>query len=254
METLNVTRSNDYEIVQLDSGKVNAIDAVMGSELFQYFTTAEQNQEIRGVILTGRPHGFCAGINIPKLFAGGPQYSQTFWENYFQALQAMVNFSKPFICAITGYAPAGACMLAVTADYRIMGSGEKHKIGMHEVALSLQIPDMLLRMYSYWIGKKQAIDFVMNSRLFSAEEAVEIGLVNEACAVEEVLPRAESVMQRWLQSHDKILSRTKQLLRADYRELVDMEIAPMVQEILADAQDASLAAKQLEFAKSLKKG
>jgi 3,2-trans-enoyl-CoA isomerase len=127
MQTLLISPADGYEVVQLDRGKVNAIDAEMSGELLAYFKQAEHNQAIRGVVLTGRPHGFSAGLNIGKLLSSGPEYYDEFWRNYLSALQAMINFSKPFICAITGYAPAGACMLAATADYRIMGIGSPNK-------------------------------------------------------------------------------------------------------------------------------
>ena len=98
MASLIITRKDDYEIVQLDAGKVNAIDTEMVSELLAYFTQAAQDDAIRGVILAGRPNCFSAGINIKKLFMGGAKGYREYWVNYYGAVQAMANFHKPLIC------------------------------------------------------------------------------------------------------------------------------------------------------------
>ena len=41
-------------------------------------------------------------------------------DRLFRRLKAMVHYSKPFVCAITGFAPAGGTILTLCADYRIM--------------------------------------------------------------------------------------------------------------------------------------
>ena len=189
MNTLKIERRNGYAVVELNQGKVNAINTELAKDLLDFFTHATTDETIKGVILTGRPHCFSAGLDIFKIATGGIKDLEIFWRNFLAALQTMVRFPKPFICAITGFAPAGGTVLTCCADYRIMGRGKKHKIGMHEIAISLQIPELLCRIYAHWIGDKTALEYVMNGRLMQADEAVKIGLVNEACEVEEVLPK-----------------------------------------------------------------
>ena len=157
ISTLQIEQKKDYTIVQIDNGKVNGITTKLLADLKDTFLSLDKDQSTKGIILTGRPHCFSAGINVKELAISTPEEVNEFWVQYHLALQAMIRFSKPFICAITGYAPAGATILACTADYRIMGKGEKHRIGMHEFKMSMQIPELLCDIYAYTLGEKQAL-------------------------------------------------------------------------------------------------
>lgn len=251
METLKIIRKDKYVICEIDNGKVNAIDVELSKDLISFFESAETDDTIEGVILTGRPHCFSAGLNIMKL-AGGEEALRQFWQAHLKALQLMVSFSKPFIAAITGYAPAAGTTLACTADYRIMGRGKKHVIGMHEMKLSLVIPELMVRLYSHWIGPAKAMECFLHSKLMHADEAMSIGLVNEACEVEEVLPRAEALMQEWTSYYVKANQNSKRYFKKDLVQKLDMEIEPMIEEILVSALDPMTFQKMMEFQMKVK--
>ncbi|MCB0848064.1 MAG: enoyl-CoA hydratase/isomerase family protein, partial [Bacteroidetes bacterium] len=79
MKSLKLTINNNYAVVQIDHGKVNAIDTTLASELLQTFQELAENDEVKGVLLTGRPHCFSAGLNIMSLASGGIEGVKTFW-------------------------------------------------------------------------------------------------------------------------------------------------------------------------------
>ncbi|MFT4566927.1 MAG: 3,2-trans-enoyl-CoA isomerase [Saprospiraceae bacterium] len=251
METLKIIRKDKYVICEIDNGKVNAIDIELSNDLITFFEQAEVDDSIEGVILTGRPHCFSAGLNIMKL-AAGVDAIKDFWRAHLRALQLMTSFSKPFIAAITGYAPAAGTTLACTADYRIMGRGKKHVIGMHEMKLSLVIPELMVRLYSHWIGSTKSMECFLHSRLMQADEALSIGLVNEACEVEEVLPRAEALMQQWTSYYVKANQNSKRYFKKELVQKLDMKIEPMIEEILESALDPMTLQKMMEFQMQIK--
>lgn len=250
MNTLNIIRKEKYVICQIDNGKVNAIDLKLSEELDQFFQEAEEDKSIDGVILAGRPHCFSAGLNVRKL-AQGPEYMDAFWRAHLKSLQTMVAFTKPLIAAITGYAPAAGTTLACTTDYRIMGRGDKHVIGMHEMKLSMVIPELLVRLFAHWIGPQKAMECFLHSRLMNADEALEIGLINEACEVDEVLPRAEALMQKWTSAYVGSTQRTKSYLKKDLVKKMDLDMDTMIQDILVGATDPMAMQKFMEFQKSI---
>lgn len=252
MESLQLIHRDTYLICQMDHGKVNAIDTLLCEELDQVFAEAESNPEIKGLILTGKPHCFSAGINVIKLMSGGPAGQEAFIRAYISLLQRMTRFSKPYLAALTGFSPAGGCVMACTADYRIMGRGEKHTIGMHEMSFHMLIPEVMCDLYSFWIGKKTALDYVFNSRLMQADEAVEIGLVNEACEVEEVLPLAEARMQEWVKTYPPILRKTKSYLKKDLVRKMDFDLDTALEAIMEDWKNPEYVQQVAAFAMSLK--
>lgn len=252
-DAIQLSYEKNYAIVQLDYGKVNAISIAMAKDLVTVFRTLKNDDKVKGVILAGRPHCFSAGLDIVELAKGGLEGTKEFWTYYLQALIDMAQFPKPLVCAITGYAPAGATIMALCADYRIMGRGPKHVIGMHEFKMSMLIPELLCDIYAYHMGEKQAWEAVQNEKLFSSDEAVNVGLVNESVEVDEVMGWAIEKVEKLIKVHGPIFEKSKFYLRKDLLRLVDRDVEPMVQAVLENASDPFVQQMTEMFAASLKK-
>jgi len=194
--TIQIHKKEDYAILQLDNGKVNAINTPLLLDIRKALKELDANQTIKGAILAGRPNAFSAGLDVMSLATMNEEESIHFWESYMYVLQALVKFSKPLVCAITGYAPAGATILTLCTDYRIMAKGAKHVVGMHEFKMHMQIPEMLCDVYAYHLGEIRAWKAVQQAKLFNSDEALAIGLVDESVAAEDVLPRAEAYLKK----------------------------------------------------------
>lgn len=253
MNTLNLERKSNYVILRIDNGKVNAINSELVKELTQTFDELNKDATVKGVILAGRPHCFSAGLDIVSLAQYTPEEGKQFWRYYLGAVQSMVRFSKPFVCAITGYAPAGATILALCADYRVMGKGTKHVIGMHEFKMSLQIPELLMAIYAYHLGEKKAWRAVQKAQLFNSDEALELDLVDESVEVEKVVERAEKQLKRLMQVYAPVFQKSKKRFRKGLLKLVDQEIEPMVEVIAKGFEDPMFQQMTQLFVASLKK-
>ena len=253
MNTLKITRKAAYAIIEINNGKVNAINTELSKDLTQAFNELDRDESVPGVILTGRPHCFSAGLDMVNLSQGGIEGAKEFWQHYLGALQAMIRFSKPFICAITGYAPAGGTILTLCADYRIMGQGTKHVMGMHEFKMSMQIPELLCDIYAYYLGEKLAWKYVQEARLFNSDQALALGLVDESVEVDEVIERAETHIQKLVKVYAPVYKKSKRYLRKGLLQLVDREIDPMVADIVKDLSDPFVLKTIELFLASLKK-
>jgi len=76
--SITVERKENYAIVQLDGGKVNQINTAMVRDLKHVFTVLDQDDSVRGIILSGRPHGFSAGLDIVNIAMEEQQKLQNF--------------------------------------------------------------------------------------------------------------------------------------------------------------------------------
>ncbi|MRI00228.1 enoyl-CoA hydratase/isomerase family protein [Kriegella sp. EG-1] len=213
MKTLKIVYKNEYAIVQMNRGKVNAINAQMVTELREIFKSIAANEEVKGVILSGQPHYFSAGLDLIELF----QYDQNQIEDFFSSFGCLyielVQFKKPFISAITGYSPAGGCVLAVAGDNRYMAEGDKYLIGLNEVAVNIQISQNLTDIYAFWIGNGLASKFILEGKLLSGKEAEAAGLIDELVPLDFVLERAEKQMQLYMKADQQIWINTKAKIR-----------------------------------------
>ena len=250
---LHLEYKNGYAIVQLDHGKVNAIGTEMSKKLKETFLQLAQEEEVGGVILTGRPHVFSGGLDVMEMAQWDLAACEEFWRQYLGALQAMVRYPLPFVCAITGYAPAGGTILVLCADYRIMAKGPKHVMGMHEFKMSMMIPKMMSDIYAYHLGEKYAWEAVQQMKLFNSDQALDLGLVNESVEVEEVLPRAEVYMQQLLNIYGPVYSKTKQFLRKNLLQLVEVDIDAEARRTAEAVMDPKQLAIVRNFVSQLKK-
>ena len=250
---MNIISKNDYAIVEINNGKVNAINESLSRDLMEAFSQLGQDDEVKGVILAGRPNCFSAGLDIVSLAQADREGGKDFWRAYLGAVQSMIRFPKPLVCAITGYAPAGATILTLCADYRVMAKGDKHKIGMHEFRMSMLIPEMMSDVYAYHLGEKQAWKAVQQARLFSSDEALEIGLVDESVEVDEVLGRAEKHLKKVMGVYLPVYAKSKEYFRKALLKLVDRPIEPMIETIAEGYDDPFVKQSMSMFLMSLKK-
>jgi len=252
MNTIKIEKKDNHAIIEMNNGKVNAINKELMTDLGTAFEMLAKDDAVKGVILSGRPHCFSAGLDIVELATAGVEGGKEFWRAYLGTLQSMIRFSKPFVCAITGFAPAGATILTIAADYRVMAKGKKHVIGMNEFNMSLQIPELLCYVFAYQIGETRAWKAIQNASLFSSDEALAVGLVDESVEVDQVLSQSEKQLQKLMRVHGPVFSKSKMYFRKALLEIVDRPIEPMIDDIAQDAADP-FAKKMIEmFLQSLK--
>lgn len=251
-ETLNIELKDNYAIVQLNNGKVNAINLPLLKDLQQTFDQLDKDEQIKGAILAGRPHVFSAGLDVMSLASMNEAQMQDFWESYMYVMQNLVSFSKPLVCAITGYAPAGATIFALCTDYRIMGKGAKHVMGMHEFKMHMQIPEMLCDVYAYHLGELKSWKAVQQAKLYNSDDALAEGLVDESVEVEEVMDRSEKYLKKLMIVFPKVYATSKKYFRRELHKIVfDRDVPTLAKETVEFNKDPALQAKVVEFMMSL---
>ena len=223
MKTIEVIYKEEYAIVQLNRGKVNAINFEMVQELRETFSNLGKNDAVKGVILTGKPHYFSAGLDLIELFQYDKDQIRHFFTSFGALYLELVQFKKPFISSITGHSPAGGCVLAVTGDNRYMAEGDKYVIGLNEVAVNIQISQNLTEIYAFWMGDGLASRYILEGKLLSGKEALSAGLIDELVPLENVLERAEKQMKIYMRADQEILINTKCKLRKELWDKLDLK-------------------------------
>ena len=249
---LITTLENNIAIVQLNNGKVNAISHQLIKELKESFLILAENPAVDGVILTGHTGAFSAGLDVVEQAQMNEEESHAFWVDYYGALQAMVRYPKPFVCAITGFAPAGGTILTLCADYRIMAQEPKHVIGMHEFKLSMIVPELMMDLWCYTLGEQKAFQALQNATLFSAQEALKENIVQAIAPADQVLTLAKKHLEKCLQVYGPVYIESKRLARKQLLSLVDRDLDQMASEFVASGKDPELKKRVQAFATQLK--
>ena len=253
MNTISITRKHNYAILQLNRGKVNAINHLMVQEIRSAIASFHEDSEVKGVILTGIPHFFTAGLDVIELYSYNKEQITAFFADFGGMFIDLVTFKKPLVAALTGYAPAGGCVMAIACDYRVMAKGDRYTIGLNEMAVSIQISKNLTDAYAFWLGSGSAYKYILEGKLLKVDEALKAGLIDDAVVLEDVLPTAEKQMQKYLSFHGEIFKSTKAKLRQDWLSKLEKDAEKSLEEASTMWWDPEVRARMEAFVERLQK-
>jgi enoyl-CoA hydratase/carnithine racemase len=196
MNFIKTSVKDKTAIISLDRGKSNALHHEMISELISIFEDIENDPNLGAAIITGHDDFFSAGLDLITLYHYNEDEIRAFWKHFLDFIAKLIAFKKPLIAAINGHSPAGGCVIALAADYRIMAEGS-YIVGLNEVPVGIVVPHSIFELYAFWLGKANAYRFLLEGRLFSPEEALKVGLVDDLAKPKKLLQMAEKQAQKY---------------------------------------------------------
>ena len=215
MQFVNTTHKENYSIIQLDRGKVNALNIEFVTELRAAVSEILEKKSARGLILTGKPGYFSAGVDLVALYNYDRDQVYQFWSEFMGLMMDLVRFPKLTMAAISGHCPAGGTVLALTCDHRFLVNFPRTVIGLNEVAVGIRIPAPIFDLYSFWLGNRVAYQALLKGHLFNPEGAKNIGLVDDLYDEEALMSRTEERLQQLLQANSKVVQHAKYVMRKE---------------------------------------
>jgi len=167
-----------------------------------------------GLVLSGQPGMFCAGIDVPELLGQDRASIRRFWTLLFDAAQSLATCPVPSVAALAGHSPAGGTVLASHCDYRVAAAGS-FKVGFNEVQVGLPLPPTIMRAFADLVGTRRARQVAMQGHLITMDEAFEIGLVDELVPAEAVLDRTLEFLEGLLAMPPVAMNTTRLTGKAD---------------------------------------
>lgn len=197
MNTINVTIKDRLALITLNRGKSNALNREMITELTDMLHNIANDDNIGGVIIAGRDNFFSAGLDLIELYGYNEEEAESFWHLFLAFIAKITAFKKPMVAAINGHSPAGGCVIALACDARVMAEG-KFIIGLNEVPVGIIVPESIFSLYAFWLGKGHATRSLLEGKLFSPEEALNIGLVDELVNQDSIMTAAERSIRKYM--------------------------------------------------------
>ena len=158
-------------VVTIDSPPVNALGHAARAGLLQSMQEAQSNSAVSAILITCKGRTFIAGADI-KEFGKPPQEPH---------LPDLVNdieaCTKPVVAAIHGTALGGGLEVALSCHYRVAVSGAK--MGLPEVLLGILPGAGGTQRLPRLVGAQKALEMITTGRPVKADEALEIGLIEE---------------------------------------------------------------------------
>lgn len=170
--------------------RLNAWNGDIGHLYWTYLDQAAADAEVKVIIVTGAGRGFCSGADMDVLQGIGANAGQLGDEgprrNEHQTYT--LSIPKPVIAVINGSCAGLGMVQAVMADVRFAAAGTKFTTAFARRGLIAEhgIGWVLPKL----VGPSRALDLLMSARVFLAEEALEMGLVNRVLPGEQLMAAA----------------------------------------------------------------
>lgn len=174
--------------IRLNRPPMNALNRQVQTELAAAADEASLRDDIKAVVIYGGPKVLAAGADIKELAEMSYAEMVKVAGRLQRALGAVADIPKPTVAAITGYALGGGLEVVLGADRRI--AGDNAKLGVPEVLLGVIPGGGGTQRLARLIGPSRAKDMVFTGRFVGADEALQIGLVDQVVAPDEVYNEA----------------------------------------------------------------
>lgn len=236
----------------IDHGKVrelrlarppaNAINPQLAATLVEALTEASGAAE--AVVISGRPGMFTAGLDVPELIQYDRGQMLQVWRQFLMLLKTIAEMPVPTAFALTGHAPAGGIVLALYGDFRVMPAGD-YITGLNEVQVGIVVSPVIHKALERAVGPRIAEKILVGGELLKAEQALEIGLIDELTKdPEDTVRHAIDWCEKMLTLPRLAMLKTRSLARSDllglFDAIADDDIEKFVDIWFSDSTQAAL--------------
>jgi len=206
---------------------LNSFNMKMGVELYEALNKISKDKNIRIVVIKGSGKGFCGGGDVKEMY-NAIDKSKFLREITKDAIHKCVKeirtMEKPVIAIVNGAAFGAGLSLALACDIIIADKKAQFSSAFIGVGLA---PGCGTQFFTKILAYQKACEYILTSKLFSAEEAGKIGLINHAVEKENIKQVLDSYISRFLNLPPIAIGKAKMLINKSYEnnmiEHLDLE-------------------------------
>lgn len=199
--------------------KRNAFNAELVEELKTAFRTAESDEKIKVIILTGAGKVFSAGADLAYLqslqknsLEENTEDSKSLTELY----KLIYTLQKPVIAKINGHAIAGGCGLATVCDFAI--SASHAQFGYTEVKIGF-VPAIVMVFLLRKISETHAKELLLTGKLIDANTALQYNMINKVVSADALDITVNILAEELIQNTSRSAVQITKLMIAQVQEL-----------------------------------
>ncbi len=228
-------------------GRLNAFDNDMLVEWADALQQADHDRDVRAIIITGAGRGFCSGMNVAQEAAGdGVLRTQATVATRRHSLRdrvhpiprALIQLEKPYIAAINGAAAGAGMDMATMADVRFASTTAR--VGMTYVRMGLIPGDGGCYSLPRVVGTQRALDMIWTGKMFTAQEALEMGYVMAVYEPDDLMPKVTGYARQLAKGPATAIQLAKKLVYRSANVPFDehLDMAQMAMFIAQSTEDA----------------
>jgi enoyl-CoA hydratase/carnithine racemase len=214
---ITVETEGHVSIVTIRRPPFNFFDNALIREIAAAFEAADNDPNMRAIVLASEGKAFCAGADLVNRADTGT--GAEVGKHLYKEATRLFRVQKPIVAAVHGAAIGGGLGLAVMADFRVTCAEARFsanfaRLGMHPgFGLTATLPRL--------VGEQQAATLFYTGRRISGEEAHRIGLADILVGEHEVLGAAKTFAAEIAQSAPLAILSIRETLRRGLAEAVE---------------------------------
>ena len=254
-------KSDNIATITLNRPDVlNAVNERMGEELLDALRSAERDDEVHCLIITGSGRAFCAGEDIQDLrgqYGRGenPKLGERLLLKYNPIIRQIRRMQKPVIAAVNGVAAGAGAGIAYSCDIRVASDNARFLQAFIKVGLA---PDSGTSFFlPRLVGFSKALELSLTGDELTSKDAERLGLVSKVVPAEQLMGTARELANKLAQGPSTAIGLTKRALNKSTSSDLEtvLEYESYLQEIAGATADHIEAVRAFfEKRKSVFKG
>lgn len=222
-KNFNIEQTDKYIVVTFCNPKtLNALNLEILTELNELIDSVEEHCELRVVIFTGEGKAFIAGADILHMEGLNPCEAKQFGKFGSKIFRKIEKSNKIYISAVNGFALGGGCELAMACDIRV--ASNLAKFGKPEVSLGITPGFSGTQRLPRIVGIAKAKELILTGDIISADEALNIGLVNKITTPEELLKSSFEMAEKIIKNSKNAVTNAKEAINIGMQLDIDSAI------------------------------
>ncbi|RLF15376.1 MAG: hypothetical protein DRJ97_04110 [Thermoprotei archaeon] len=173
---------------------LNALNAEAHRRLREALKKAEDDEEVRVVVITGSGEkAFCAGADVKDFIGAQPYDVRVHVEESRKTIDLILRLNKPVVAAVNGLALGTGCEIVLACDLAI--ASENAKFGQPEVRLGMMPGLGATQRLPLLVGVKKAKELLMTGKLIDAREAERLGIVNKVVPPDKLKDEVDRLVE-----------------------------------------------------------
>ena len=197
MDDLFVSRDGAVATVTLNRpDKLNALDRSLWISVGAAFRALDGDEGLRCVALRGAGGNFGAGADIGEFpeHRTGAEAARAYYAIMGETMDAIVQCRHPTVALIEGACVGGALELALCCDLRLASATSRFGVPIQKIAVNMAYPE--LEALIAVVGRANALEILLEGRVFPADEALQKGLVGRVVPSDQFEAEGQACVRR----------------------------------------------------------
>ena len=232
-------RDNVAHITLSRPEAANSINEEMGKDLMHAALRCDEDPEIRAVLISGAGKIFSGGGDLKAFSARGnqlPYHVKEVTTYLHAAISRLTRMDAPVVAAVHGAVAGAGMSIAIACDIVVAAETTRFMVAYTRAGL---VPDGSLTYFlPRIIGLKRALELTLTNRMFSAQEALQWGLVTRVVPDNELLAQASAMAVQLAAGPTRAYGISKRLLHSGWTETLETQMENESQAIANSARTA----------------